>query len=81
MGFPANLVKTTRRKLRYLTWRCIGLGRIEAPEPYIGVCEDGLGRRAKPTRSFGRWMEPPERDERCEPAMRLLDRPVGRERA
>ena len=27
-------------------WRCVGLGRIEAPEPYIGVCEDGLGRRA-----------------------------------
>ncbi len=61
-------------------WRCVGLGRIEAPEPYIGVCEDGLGRRAS-QRALRPLDGPAGARRSLRPAMRLLDRSVGHERA
>ena len=37
---PANNEIASAALLIVEAWRCIGCGRIEAPQPCIGVCED-----------------------------------------
>ena len=32
-------------------WQCIGCGRIEAPQPGIGVCQDPAGALRRRSRS------------------------------
>ena len=36
----APLVESGPEALRVTAWRCVGCGRVEAPQPCIGVCSD-----------------------------------------
>lgn len=36
----APLVESGPEALRVSAWKCIGCGRVEAPQPCIGVCSD-----------------------------------------
>ena len=36
----APLVESRPEALRVTAWRCVGCGRVEAPQPCIGVCSD-----------------------------------------
>ena len=36
----AQLMESGPEALRVSAWKCIGCGRVEAPQPCIGVCSD-----------------------------------------